>query len=181
MGIFWCCSEWRARALSTQISSACAAKIVHPASVQTLMSSTFTSTACSSSPCLHDGTCILDSSHTYRCACLGGYTGKNCENGEFQSSSTRRLLISRYSHASCSLGESLGESWCLETKNISSHREPLPRRIIVPLMHYKKTCSHEANACGLEAAEACCLLPAFPFHTACFWLVSLSRRLTTDA
>ncbi|XP_049430504.1 inactive serine protease PAMR1 isoform X2 [Epinephelus fuscoguttatus] len=38
------------------------------------------SSACSSSPCLHDGTCILDSSFTYHCACLGGYTGKRCEN-----------------------------------------------------------------------------------------------------
>lgn len=39
-------------------------------------------TACSSSPCLHDGTCILDSSYTYHCACLAGYTGKRCENGK---------------------------------------------------------------------------------------------------
>ncbi|NXI38363.1 PAMR1 protease, partial [Galbula dea] len=37
-------------------------------------------TACSSSPCLHDGTCILDQSSTYRCACLAGYTGNRCEN-----------------------------------------------------------------------------------------------------
>ncbi|XP_009995571.1 PREDICTED: inactive serine protease PAMR1 isoform X1 [Chaetura pelagica] len=37
-------------------------------------------TACSSSPCLHDGTCILDKSGTYRCACLAGYTGNHCEN-----------------------------------------------------------------------------------------------------
>ncbi|KAI3371496.1 hypothetical protein L3Q82_024081, partial [Scortum barcoo] len=37
-------------------------------------------TSCSSSPCLHDGTCILDSSYTYHCACLAGYTGKRCEN-----------------------------------------------------------------------------------------------------
>ncbi|KAG5839048.1 hypothetical protein ANANG_G00200800 [Anguilla anguilla] len=36
--------------------------------------------ACSSSPCLHDGTCILDSAHSYRCACLAGYTGRRCEN-----------------------------------------------------------------------------------------------------
>ncbi|KAK2842067.1 hypothetical protein Q5P01_012267 [Channa striata] len=36
--------------------------------------------ACSSSPCLHDGTCILDNSHTYHCACLAGYTGSRCEN-----------------------------------------------------------------------------------------------------
>ncbi|KAJ8003028.1 hypothetical protein DPEC_G00165110 [Dallia pectoralis] len=38
------------------------------------------SSACSSSPCLHDGTCILDSSHSYHCACLAGYTGPRCEN-----------------------------------------------------------------------------------------------------
>lgn len=38
------------------------------------------STACSSSPCLHDGTCILDSTLSYRCACLAGYTGRRCEN-----------------------------------------------------------------------------------------------------
>ncbi|XP_058500314.1 inactive serine protease PAMR1 isoform X1 [Solea solea] len=38
------------------------------------------SSACSSSPCLHDGTCILDSSFTYHCACLAGYTGKRCEH-----------------------------------------------------------------------------------------------------
>ncbi|XP_029992834.1 inactive serine protease PAMR1 [Sphaeramia orbicularis] len=38
------------------------------------------SSACSSSPCLHDGTCILDTSYTYHCACLAGYTGKRCEN-----------------------------------------------------------------------------------------------------
>ncbi|NXE32884.1 PAMR1 protease, partial [Ptilorrhoa leucosticta] len=37
-------------------------------------------TACSSFPCLHDGTCILDKSSTYKCACLAGYTGNRCEN-----------------------------------------------------------------------------------------------------
>ncbi|NXK59145.1 PAMR1 protease, partial [Sylvietta virens] len=37
-------------------------------------------TACSSSPCLHDGTCILDKSSSYKCACLAGYTGNRCEN-----------------------------------------------------------------------------------------------------
>ncbi|XP_028814835.1 inactive serine protease PAMR1 isoform X2 [Denticeps clupeoides] len=36
--------------------------------------------ACSSSPCLHDGTCVLDSSQSYHCACLAGYTGRSCEN-----------------------------------------------------------------------------------------------------
>ncbi|KAM6961112.1 inactive serine protease PAMR1 [Aplochiton taeniatus] len=38
------------------------------------------SSACSSSPCLHDSTCVLDSSYTYHCACLAGYTGERCEN-----------------------------------------------------------------------------------------------------
>uniref|UniRef100_A0A8C3B3G6 Inactive serine protease PAMR1 n=1 Tax=Cyclopterus lumpus TaxID=8103 RepID=A0A8C3B3G6_CYCLU len=40
------------------------------------------SSACSSSPCLHDGTCVLESSYTYHCACLAGYTGKRCEHEE---------------------------------------------------------------------------------------------------
>ncbi|XP_072554327.1 inactive serine protease PAMR1 isoform X2 [Paramormyrops kingsleyae] len=38
------------------------------------------SSACSSSPCRHDGTCVLDSLGSYRCACLAGYTGRHCEN-----------------------------------------------------------------------------------------------------
>uniref|UniRef100_A0AAZ3NYG4 Inactive serine protease PAMR1 n=1 Tax=Oncorhynchus tshawytscha TaxID=74940 RepID=A0AAZ3NYG4_ONCTS len=38
------------------------------------------SSACSSSPCLHDGTCILDTSQSYHCGCLAGYTGQRCEN-----------------------------------------------------------------------------------------------------
>ncbi|KAL2093634.1 hypothetical protein ACEWY4_010946 [Coilia grayii] len=38
------------------------------------------SSACSSSPCLHDGTCILDSSQSFHCACLAGYTGQRCES-----------------------------------------------------------------------------------------------------
>nr|XP_006124524.1 inactive serine protease PAMR1 isoform X2 [Pelodiscus sinensis] len=37
-------------------------------------------TACSSSPCFHDGTCILDKAGAYRCACLAGYTGNHCES-----------------------------------------------------------------------------------------------------
>ncbi|NWR75906.1 PAMR1 protease, partial [Centropus unirufus] len=37
-------------------------------------------TACSSSPCLHDGTCTLEKSGAYKCACLAGYTGNHCEN-----------------------------------------------------------------------------------------------------
>ncbi|XP_074086582.1 inactive serine protease PAMR1 [Macrotis lagotis] len=37
-------------------------------------------TACSSSPCFHDGTCVLDKGGAYRCACLAGYTGKHCES-----------------------------------------------------------------------------------------------------
>ncbi|PNJ68642.1 PAMR1 isoform 2 [Pongo abelii] len=35
---------------------------------------------CSSSPCFHDGTCILDKAGSYKCACLAGYTGQRCEN-----------------------------------------------------------------------------------------------------
>ncbi|XP_043090442.1 inactive serine protease PAMR1 isoform X2 [Puntigrus tetrazona] len=38
------------------------------------------SSECTSSPCLHDGTCIVDSSHSFHCACLAGYTGKRCEH-----------------------------------------------------------------------------------------------------
>ncbi|KAH0516666.1 Inactive serine protease PAMR1 [Microtus ochrogaster] len=37
-------------------------------------------TACSSSPCFHDGTCLLDTTGSYKCACLAGYTGQRCEN-----------------------------------------------------------------------------------------------------
>ncbi|XP_036182078.1 inactive serine protease PAMR1 isoform X4 [Myotis myotis] len=37
-------------------------------------------TACSSSPCFHDGTCLVDQTGSYRCACLAGYTGRRCEN-----------------------------------------------------------------------------------------------------
>ncbi|XP_059916564.1 inactive serine protease PAMR1 [Gadus macrocephalus] len=40
------------------------------------------SSACSSSPCLHDGTCVLDTSYSFYCACLSGYTGRRCENVE---------------------------------------------------------------------------------------------------
>uniref|UniRef100_A0A2K5QPF6 Inactive serine protease PAMR1 n=1 Tax=Cebus imitator TaxID=2715852 RepID=A0A2K5QPF6_CEBIM len=35
---------------------------------------------CSSSPCFHDGTCVLDKAGSYKCACLAGYTGQHCEN-----------------------------------------------------------------------------------------------------
>ncbi|XP_051978723.1 inactive serine protease PAMR1 isoform X3 [Xyrauchen texanus] len=38
------------------------------------------SSACTSSPCLHDGTCIVDDSSSFNCACLAGYTGKRCEH-----------------------------------------------------------------------------------------------------
>ena len=45
----------------------------------------FSLTACSSSPCFHDGTCLLDNTGSYKCACLAGYTGQHCENREFAS------------------------------------------------------------------------------------------------
>ncbi|XP_008067773.1 inactive serine protease PAMR1 isoform X2 [Carlito syrichta] len=35
---------------------------------------------CSSSPCMHDGTCVPDGAGSYRCACLAGYTGRRCED-----------------------------------------------------------------------------------------------------
>ncbi|MBN3278622.1 PAMR1 protease, partial [Polyodon spathula] len=38
--------------------------------------------ACLSSPCLHDGTCLLDTALSFRCACLAGFTGKQCENNK---------------------------------------------------------------------------------------------------
>nr|XP_055048276.1 inactive serine protease PAMR1 isoform X5 [Misgurnus anguillicaudatus] len=38
------------------------------------------SSACISSPCFHDGTCIAESSHSFYCTCLAGYTGKRCEH-----------------------------------------------------------------------------------------------------
>ncbi|KAG8544984.1 hypothetical protein GDO81_021520, partial [Engystomops pustulosus] len=42
-------------------------------------------TVCSSTPCYHDGTCIVEKSGSYRCACLAGYTGRHCESGEYRS------------------------------------------------------------------------------------------------
>ncbi|XP_065154066.2 inactive serine protease PAMR1 isoform X4 [Paramisgurnus dabryanus] len=38
------------------------------------------SSACISSPCFHDGTCIAESSNSFYCTCLAGYTGKRCEH-----------------------------------------------------------------------------------------------------
>ncbi|XP_065154067.2 inactive serine protease PAMR1 isoform X5 [Paramisgurnus dabryanus] len=35
---------------------------------------------CISSPCFHDGTCIAESSNSFYCTCLAGYTGKRCEH-----------------------------------------------------------------------------------------------------
>ncbi|XP_064281095.1 inactive serine protease PAMR1 isoform X1 [Passer domesticus] len=52
-------------------------------------------TACSSSPCLHDGTCILDKSSTYKCACLAGYTGNRCENLDFFEISELSVVMCR--------------------------------------------------------------------------------------
>uniref|UniRef100_A0A8C4TGN7 Inactive serine protease PAMR1-like n=1 Tax=Erpetoichthys calabaricus TaxID=27687 RepID=A0A8C4TGN7_ERPCA len=55
------------------------------------------SSACLSSPCLHDGTCLLDATRSFRCACLAGYTGKQCENCELCAS----LLLSPLNSSSC--------------------------------------------------------------------------------
>ena len=51
----------------------------------TLREIAFSLTACSSSPCFHDGTCLLDKTGSYKCACLAGYTGQHCENREYAS------------------------------------------------------------------------------------------------
>ncbi|XP_030831233.1 mucin-17 isoform X5 [Strongylocentrotus purpuratus] len=36
--------------------------------------------ACSSSPCLHNGTCIVQIQELYTCFCLSDWTGQNCES-----------------------------------------------------------------------------------------------------
>lgn len=125
---------------------------------RSIMLDVFIPAACSSSPCLHDGTCILDSSRTYRCACLGGYTGKNCEHGEFQTTGGGTRLIIRYLRwvffffslfeASFSrqlhrgsLCDSLRESFCSDTKNIESQQAP-------PSLDY---CAIDASQKGLDS------------------------------
>jgi len=50
-------------------------------------------TACSSSPCFHDGTCLLDKTGSYKCACLAGYTGQRCENREYASGVGVRVSV----------------------------------------------------------------------------------------
>ena len=37
---------------------------------------------CAPSPCANGGTCI-DKVNAYKCVCVPGYTGENCETGEF--------------------------------------------------------------------------------------------------
>ncbi|XP_029904515.1 inactive serine protease PAMR1 [Myripristis murdjan] len=37
------------------------------------------SSVCSPSPCLHQGTCIPDPRHSFRCVCADGYAGQRCE------------------------------------------------------------------------------------------------------
>ena len=43
--------------------------------------------ACTSSPCKNGGTCLililLDQVDSYTCTCVVGYTGDNCETGNF--------------------------------------------------------------------------------------------------
>ncbi|XP_019407369.1 PREDICTED: inactive serine protease PAMR1 isoform X3 [Crocodylus porosus] len=53
------------------------------------------SAACSSSPCLHDGTCILDKAGGYKCACLAGYTGNRCESLDFFEISELSVVMCR--------------------------------------------------------------------------------------
>ena len=35
---------------------------------------------CHSNPCAHNGTCI-DSVNSFRCSCVEGYTGHDCDTG----------------------------------------------------------------------------------------------------
>ncbi|XP_073900600.1 inactive serine protease PAMR1 isoform X1 [Castor canadensis] len=56
-------------------------------------------TACSSSPCFHDGTCLLDAAGSYKCACLAGYTGQHCEN-EAEKSKSKALEVLEESNCS---------------------------------------------------------------------------------
>ena len=37
---------------------------------------------CSSNPCMNGATCT-DAVNSYTCACVAGYTGLNCETGQF--------------------------------------------------------------------------------------------------
>ena len=39
---------------------------------------------CSSNPCKNSGTCV-EKVADYQCTCLIGFTGKNCESGEWYS------------------------------------------------------------------------------------------------
>lgn len=59
----------------------------------TLREIAFSLTACSSSPCFHDGTCLLDKTGSYKCACLAGYTGQRCENREYASGVRVRVSV----------------------------------------------------------------------------------------
>ena len=38
---------------------------------------------CSSRPCQNGGTCSTPAFDMYKCACLTGYTGTNCETGNY--------------------------------------------------------------------------------------------------
>ena len=42
---------------------------------------------CDSKPCQNNATCI-DLVNSYRCQCIAGYTGNQCEKGEY----TKRIL-----------------------------------------------------------------------------------------
>lgn len=82
----------------------------------------FSLPACSSSPCFHDGTCLLDKTGSYKCACLAGYTGQHCEHREYAScvgsGSARagrgfqKRVVAACS--SCHLGWSMQDSLCMD-------------------------------------------------------------------
>ena len=46
---------------------------------------------CSSTPCQNSGICV-DKFADYQCTCLNGFTGKNCETGEWYFKCCPRIL-----------------------------------------------------------------------------------------
>ena len=55
-----------------------------------------TTMVCTTSPCLHGGTCIADESQGYNCTCPAGYSGRNCEIGENEWNKTILLRVVTY-------------------------------------------------------------------------------------
>ena len=48
--------------------------------------------ACGSNPCRNSGQCVPEDAQTYRCACIRGHSGKNCQIFPRQGQSNTRNL-----------------------------------------------------------------------------------------